>query len=247
MLIKTRFAVAFAATSLLAACGGGGGAAGTADTSLPAAGSFPIQTALTYVFTHGLQKSLTVTGTAGTGANLLPITGSVTFSTGTASSVTFNNAAAQQVTQTLVGSLTIAGQSVPLSSTSQILLNPSYAELGTTGNDSGSNDYCVVSGGGTFPANVTAGQSGSISTFACYTDSSKNVPTGTATETYVARAGSAANTLDFQLIDKVYDTSGKQTDTQSTTYNVTTAGVPSVSQINVEGVQNGVTVTITGQ
>src|SRR5471032_285131 len=247
MFIKTQFAVAVAVASLLAACGGGGGAAGTADTSLPAAGSFPIQTALSYVFTHGLQKTLNVTGTAGTGANLLPITGSVTFSSGTASSVTFNNAAAQQVTQTLVGSLTIAGQSTPLSTTSLIELTASYAELGTTGSGAGSNDYCVVSSCGTFPANVSAGQSGSISTFSCYTDSSKSVPTGTATETYVARAGSAANTLDFQIIDTVYDTSNKQVDTQSTTYNVTSAGVPSVTQVNVEGTQNGVTVTITGQ
>lgn len=247
MFTKTKFAAAAAVSALLAACGGGGGAAGTADTSLPAAGSFPIQTALTYVFTHGLQKTLTVTGTAGTGANLLPITGSVTFSSGTASSVSFNNAPAQQVTQTLAGSLTIAGQSTSLSSSSLVFLSASYAELGTTGSGAGSNDYCVVSGGGAFPANVSAGQSGSVSTFACYTDSSKSVPTGTLTETYVARAGSAANTLDFQLIDKVYDTTGKQVDTQSTTYNVTTTGVTTVTQINLEGTQNGVTVTITGQ
>jgi hypothetical protein len=233
--------------TMLAACGGGGGAAGTADTSQPAAGTFPIQTALSYVFTHGLQKTFNVTGTAGTGSNLLPITGSVTFTSGTAASTTFNSLAAQQVTQTLVGSLTVAGQSVPLSTTSFIQLNASYAELGTTGSGTGSNDYCVVSSGGTFPAYVAAGQTGTISTFSCYTDSSKSVPTGSVTETYVARAGNAANTLDFQLIDMVYDTSKQLVETQGTTYNVNSAGVTTVTQVNISGTQDGIAVTITGQ
>ena len=232
---------------MLAACGGGGGSAGTGNTALPAAGSFPVQTALTYAFTHGLQKNFNVTGAAASGSNTLPITGSLTFSSGTAIGTTFNGATAQQVTQTLTGSLSIAGQSVPLSSTSDVLLNASYAELGSTGSGAGSNDYCVVTSGGAFPATVSAGQTGSISTYACYTDSGKTAPTGSVTETYVARAGSAANTLDLQIIDTVYDTSNKQVDTQSTTYNVTSAGVPSVTQVNVEGTQNGVTVTITGQ
>lgn len=247
MFIKTKFAVAASVVSLLAACGGGGGTAGAGDTALPAAGTFPIQTALAYAFTHGLQKTLNVTGAAASGTNTLPITGSVTFSSGTAISTTFNNATAQQVTQTLVGSLSIAGQSAPLSSTSYLQLNASYVELGSTGSGAGSNDYCVVTSGGTFPAAVSAGQAGSISTFACYTDSSKAVSTGSVTETYVARAGNAANTLDFQLIDSVYDTANKLTSTQSTTYNVSSAGVPSVTQINVQASESGVAVTITGQ
>src|SRR5471032_2749469 len=229
MLLQTKLAIAVGLTFLLAACGGGGGKAGTADTPLPpaaTAASFPIQTALVYAFSNNLPKTLNVTGTAASGGNSLPISGSLTYSSGATTSTTFNNAPALQVKQTVAGSLSIGGQQVPLSASNYVLLNASYAELGSVNDGS----YCVVTSGGTFPVTLSAGQSVNISTFSCYTDSSKAIPNGSVTETYSARAGSVANTLDFQLTDLVYDTSGKQVSTQGTTYNITTAGVPSVSQ-----------------
>ena len=246
MLLQTKLAIAVGLTFLLAACGGGGGKAGTADTPLPpaaTAASFPIQTALVYAFSNNLPKTLNVTGTATSGGNSLPISGSLTLGTGTTTSTTFNNAPALQVTQTLAGSLSINGQQVPLSSNNYVLFNASYAELGSLNDGS----YCVVTSGGTFPATLSAGQSGNISTFSCYTDSSKTVANGSVTESYVARAGSAANTLDFQLTDIVYDATGKPASTQSTTYNITSAGVPSVSQFAVQYTENGIGITITGQ
>ena len=39
----------------------------------------------------------------------------------------------------------------------------------------------------------------------CYADSSKSVRIGTETQSFVTTAGSAANTLNFQIIDIVYD------------------------------------------
>lgn len=244
MFLKTKLAVAATLASLLAACGGGGGKAGTTDTPLPPpTASFPIQTALVYAFSNNLPKTLNATGTATSGGNSLPISGSLTFSTGTTSSTTFNNAPALQVTQTLAGSLTINGQRVPLSSNNYVLLNASYAELGSTSDGS----YCVVTSGGTFPATLSAGQSGNISSFSCYTDSSKTVANGSVTESYVTRTGGVANTLDFQLTDIVYDASGKPASTQSTTYNITSTGVPSVTQFAVQYTENGIGITLTGQ
>jgi len=246
MLLQTKLAIAVGLTFLLAACGGGGGKAGTADTPLPpaaTAASFPIQTALVYAFSNNLPKTLNVTGTATSGGNSLPISGSLTLGTGTTTSTTFNNAPALQVTQTLAGSLTINGQQVSLSSNDYVLLNSSYAELGSISDGS----YCVVTSGGTFPVTLSAGQSGNISTFNCYTDSSKTVANGSVTESYIARAGSVANTLDFQLTDILYDATGKPTSTQSTTYNITSAGVPSVSQFAVQYTENGIAITITGK
>src|SRR5471030_1248944 len=244
MLLKTTPAVAVGLTFLLAACGGGGGKPGTADTPLPPPmASFPIQTALVYAFSNNLPKTLNVTGTAASGGNSLPISGSLTLGTGTTTSTTFNNAPALQVTQTLAGSLSINGQQVPLSSNNYVLFNSSYAELGSLNDGS----YCVVTSGGTFPVTLSAGQSGNISTFNCYTDSSKTVANGSVTESYIARAGSVANTLDFQLTDILYDATGKPTSTQSTTYNITSAGVPSVSQFAVQYTENGIAITITGK
>jgi len=246
MLLQTKLAIAVGLTFLLAACGGGGGKAGTADTPLPpaaTAASFPIQTALVYAFSNNLPKTLNVTGTAASGGNSLPISGSLTLGTGTTTSTTFNNAPALQVTQTLAGSLSINGQQVPLSSNNYVLFNASYAELGSISDGS----YCVVTSGGTFPVTLSAGQSGNISTFNCYTDSSKTVANGSVTESYIARAGSVANTLDFQLTDILYDATGKPTSTQSTTYNITSAGVPSVSQFAVQYTENGIAITITGK
>ncbi|WP_295992718.1 hypothetical protein [Rugamonas sp.] len=244
MFIKTKFAAAVSVASLLAACGGGGGDAGsTTAPTAPVNASFPIQGAVISAYLHGLQQTLNVTGFASSGAITTPITGALTFTIGQPLSTTFNGAAALQVTQTITGSVVINGQSTPLNSTGNNLLSPSYAEVGSTGSGS----YCVASTPGAFPATASAGQTGSIVAKACYADSSKSFGIGTETQTYATKAGSAANTLDFQIIDNVYNAGGTLTETSALTYTINSAGVPTLTQVQLQGSASGVSINLTAK
>lgn len=244
MLIKTQLIAAVGIATLLAACGGGGGNAGASSTPVaPAATVFPIQAALTYAYTHGLQQTLTVTGTASSGAITTPITGALTFTIGQPLSTTFNGAAALQVSQTIVGNLQINGQAAPLNSVGYNLLNPAYAQVGSTSSDG----YCVASAPGAFPISASAGQKGDIVSMTCYADSSKSVRIGTETQSFVTTAGSAANTLNFQIIDNVYNVGNALTESSSLTYTVNSAGVPSLTQVQLQGAADGVNINLTAK
>src|SRR5471032_1949702 len=111
---KTAPAALLAMT--LAACGGGGGGGTSApNTSAPVViTSFPVQQALGYAYTHGLQSSLTITGTTSNGSTVIPLTGTLTYTLGAATNPTFNGVAALQATETISGTLSGAGTTQPL-------------------------------------------------------------------------------------------------------------------------------------
>lgn len=223
--------------ALLVACGGGGG-----DTAPPAATTFPVQAALTYAYTHGLQSTLNVTGTASYGGYTYPVTGWLTITVGAATSTTFNGAAALQTSETIHGTLTIAGQSAPLSSFATSYLDLSHAPLAfsTTGS------YCVAASPVAYPANASAGQSGDLGSFVCYADSARTSVTGTESETYSTRPGSRANTLDVTLVTRLYDPSNMLTVAGSATYTITSEGIPSLTEfVMTTTTQNGITVNLT--
>ena len=85
---------AIALTTSLVACGGGG-------SDGPPVTAVPVKQAITYGYTNGMQKTLNVTGTATSGSTSMPITGTLTFTLGKASSTTFNGVPAMQATSTV--------------------------------------------------------------------------------------------------------------------------------------------------
>ena len=233
---KTGLLLSVAAA--LTGCGGGGGGAVT-----PAVTVFPVQQALTYAYTNGLQNTLNVTGTASGSGQTLPVTGSMTFTQGKATSTTFNSTTAFQSTATISATLTINGQPLPLNSSGTAYLTSAYAPLGYYS----PGDYCVATPPGSYPATASAGETGSVATFNCFADSTKNVAVGSETISYVTSAGSSANTLDVKLITNIYNAAHQLTGSGATIYTITGAGIPSLTRFEMVTTTSGVTVSIVAQ
>lgn len=233
--IKASFVCS--AMALLVGCGGGGGDAP------PAVTSFPVQDALTYAYTNGLQNTLNVTGSATDGIVTYPVTGTLTFTLGAATSTTFNGTAALQTTETVSGVLTIQGLSAPLDSFATSYLNLSYEPLAysTTGS------YCEAASPIVYPETASVGQSGDLGVFTCYTDSTKTVLTGSDTESYLATAGSTYNTLDMTITTRIYDPLGSLLETGSVTYTITGGGIPSLTRFVMSTTDEGITINIIAQ
>ncbi|MQA42401.1 hypothetical protein [Rugamonas aquatica] len=229
----------------LSACGGGGGgaAAGATPAPAPAATSFPVQQGLAYAFTHGLQSTLTVTGSTTNGSVTYPLTGTLTYTLGAVVNASFNGAAVQQATETISGSISGNGTTTPLTTSSQLYVNAQYTPVGS--NESGS--YCVGSSTGGYPATATAGQTGDIATFSCYADSSKRTLVSTQKISYVTTAGSDGNSLNFQMLSNIVDAGNKTLGSTSTTYSITAAGVSKLARLQLLEIVGGISITIDAQ
>lgn len=234
-LIKASFVCS--AMALLVGCGGGGGDAP------PPVTSFPVQDALTYAYTNGLQNTLNVTGNATDGFDTYPITGTLTFTLGAATSITFNGTAALQTTETVSGFLTIEGLSTPMNTFATSYLNLSYEPLAYSSTGS----YCEAASPVVYPETASVGQSGDLGVFTCYTDSTKAVLTGSETETYLATAGSTYNTLDMTITTKIYGPLANPLESGSVTYTITGGGIPSLTRFVMSTTVEGITIDIIAQ
>lgn len=223
------------AMAVLVGCGGGGGDAP------PAVTIFPVQDALTYAYTNGLRSTLNVTGSASDGVNTYPVTGSLTFILGAATSTLFNNTAVLQTTETVSGTLTIDGRSELLNSFSTSYLNFSYQPLAY----STAGIYCEAASPIFYPDIASAGQSGALGVFNCYTDSTKAILTGSETETYLATVGSSYNTLDMTITTTMYDAVNIPVGTGSLTYTLTSDAMPRLTKFVMSTTENGITINIT--
>jgi hypothetical protein len=103
-------------TALLVACGGGGGGSGTAS-SVSSTNSFSFAAANANRINNGLTHNFTLTGTQVVGGVTYNVTGSGTVTESPASSSFFNNQVALLNTQTINGTITVNGTTVPLPST----------------------------------------------------------------------------------------------------------------------------------
>lgn len=64
---------------------------------------------------------------------------------------------------------------------------------------------------------------------------------------YVTAAGSAANTLDVQMITNIYDTSNQLAGSGASTFTISSAGVPSLTRFEMLVAPSGMTLSIVGQ
>ena len=242
--LKSRFipmAMAAALAALLSACGGGGGGtSGTATDANPVTTSFPIQQALAYAFTHGVQATLNITGNTSNGTTTYPITGSLTYTLGIAASATFEGGTALQSAENLTATLSANGTTQPLTVNGQLFVNAQYAPIGESTSDS----YCVATNTPAYPATAVAGQSGDIATLNCYSDSSKRTLVDVEKISYVTTAGSDANSLDFKMVTTDYGLSNTPVTTSSTTYTISAAGIPKLTRVQLSGTEDGISVSI---
>ena len=231
-----RLAVIFS-SSLLIACGGGGGSPTPATT-------FPAQAALTQLYTAGFQKSLSVSGTATVSTVQVPLTGTLQITQSAANTqVTFNGVEAYQYTYEIAGTLSSNGQSAPFASSAQGYVNHAYKALGATGAGS----YCIASTPGEYPTTVTIGQSGEVTRYNCFTDSTQIVLTGTETVSYAIGSGTTASNATATITEVAYDLLNQPTLTARTNYLIDTSGGISFLSFSLETTDNGVQLSLTAR
>jgi hypothetical protein len=107
--------------------------------------------------------------------------------------------------------------------------------------------FCEAASPIVYPETASAGQSGNLGVFTCYTDSTKAILTGSETETYLATVGSTYNTLDMRITTNMFDPLNNLTGTGSVTYTITSGGVPSLTQFVMSTTDAGITINITAQ
>jgi len=223
----------------LTACGGGGGSSEPPVNK----NNFPINAAMTSVVKSGLQKSLALTGTATNNGTTAAITGSMTITIGATSNSTFEGASAFLSKSTVNGSLTLNGQTSPLTSETLNYLTPSYEITGMTYVGA----YCVATTKGVYPATITVGQAGPMGKYNCYTNSNKTTLVGTRVVDYGTTPSDTADKVQFQVSESYYDATGKLSSREGATYTITTTGVATITRYFVQGSNNGTSFEVTGQ
>jgi hypothetical protein len=228
-------------TAVLAvtACGGGGG-----DSAPTPPASVPLAQAVKNVQTTGLQKLLTLTGTASDGTQTVNISGSIQYSTsGFKTPATFNGQPALSATTTLNGTLTANGTSIPLAATTQEFVTSSYVPLGVEGPST----YCVATSSTPLPASASVGTTGTYVSYACYSDSTMTTRTGTQTISYSVTAGTASSNLTATLISVALDTSNRQYASEQDAYLIDTSGAVTLQSVALTETVNGILLTLTGR
>jgi hypothetical protein len=232
---RSPLVAALALAALLTACGGGGGGGSPAQ---PVAGTtFPLQTGIAKLYNAGLQKTMTVSGTAKNSAGTsYPVSGTATFTQSPAGSTTFNGQAAYVSTVTITGNITVNGQTLPVASTDQAYLSTTYSPLGETS----ASATCVAQTPSSYPATVTIGQTGSVVTYACSSTSQPPTPLGTEVISFVMTPGNSATTATFTSIDTLTNTAGQPVGTTQVNYLIDTSGNLSlISVTELLTLQNG--------
>jgi hypothetical protein len=230
-MISERTILALGVSAVLAACGGGGGGSN--------ATSYPIQQALADLSANGLQQTQAVTGTASNGATIYPVTGSLTITESAATQTTFNGAPAIEVIETVSGNLTVNSQTVAFNSSETAYATTSHTPLATVA----TGRYCVPATPITYPTTATAGMTGNVGTWTCYSDSTEATPVGSIARSYVTTANANGN-LNFEIITHIYNTSNTLLEAGSATYQISQAGALSLGGFTVTETSNGVTLSL---
>ncbi|HEY4446608.1 MAG TPA: hypothetical protein VGN30_20180 [Steroidobacteraceae bacterium] len=222
----------------LSACGGGGGGTATAP---PPAATFNLQQGYVNLVNAGLTANVNLSGTAVLNGTSTPFSGTGTLTLTPAVSATFNNSPALSQTETISGTVTVAGQSAPYgASVTDYYAAGSGAVLG----ESAAHEYDVVQSPFTYPTSVVGGSSGILGTVSRYTDSSLGVPLGTAQISYAVTAPvDPSSPVSVQFTTKTYDVQNTLTLTEVTTFSLTSASVLSFVSDGAQSTSGTLTVT----
>jgi hypothetical protein len=221
----------------LSACGGGGGG----GTAPPPAATFNLQAGYVNLVSAGLTANVALSGTVVVNGTSAPFTGTGTLTLAPAVSATFNNSPALSQTETISGTVTAAGQSAPYSaSVTDYYAAGSGAVLG----ESTTQEYDVVQSPFTYPTSVVGGSSGILGTVSRYTDSSLGVSLGTTQISYAVTAPvDPGSPVSVQLTNKIYDAQNTLTETDVTTFSLTSSNVLSFVSAGAQTTSGTLTVT----
>lgn len=203
-----KLILATASVAMLAACGGGGG--GGTPAPVASTQTFDLRAAYVALYTTPSSNQFTISGTIeGTS-----VTGSGTATAGSVSSGTFEGLASLQRSQTISGTLSGNGQTIPLTVTSTDWTDSNYVPRGSTGDE-----YEVVSGTPTIPTTARVSDTGMLFTAITYPDSRKLYRTGTVDVSYVVEADTET-TANVKLIRTYRDTGSTITDISTATFRI---------------------------
>ena len=203
-----KLILATASVALLAACGGGGG--GGTPAPVASTQTFDLRAAYVALYTTPSSNQFTISGTIeGTS-----VTGSGTATSGSVSSGTFEGLASLQRSQTISGTLSGNGQTIPLTVTSTDWTDSNYVPRGSTGDE-----YEVVSGTPTIPTTARVNDTGMLFTAITYPDSRKQFRTGTVDVSYVVEADTATTAI-VKLIRTYRDTGSTITNISTATFRI---------------------------
>jgi hypothetical protein len=240
MRIKERLRAGTAVALVLALTGCGGGS-GDGVLNPGNNNGFNLQTGITNLVNQGLTANVALSGSVVINNTQTPVTGSGTYSLSAGITTTFNNTAAKSQVQTLSGTATANGQSLPVSQSVKAYYASSNSNyLGQTATD----EYDVAQAPFQYPTSIEGGSSGTLGTVLRYSDSTMSTPLGTATTTFViAAATTSGGPLGVAITTKTYDTTNTLVETDVTNYSISTTNVISFVSASTQATQGTLTVT----
>ena len=238
MRLEKNPAAGVLAALLLSACGSGGSSNG--NPTLSPQGSYDLQSAMAALVKSGLSANVNLSGTAivnGT-SNAFMGTGTLTLSPGV--SGMFNGTTAQLQTQSISGTVTIAGQTSPYSSS---VVNAYDQATGAIAGDSQSTEFDVAQAPITIPAMVGTSVA-MLGTLSRYSDSTLSVALGTVqvsvAVTFIPVDPGSQEVVQFTY--KVYDTNQALVETDTVSYNLTENNLLSLNSAATQNATGTLTV-----
>jgi hypothetical protein len=231
----SRTSTAFAAVAgifaiALTACGGGGGGGSAAPRP---ATTYDLQTGISNLVRQGQTGNLALSGTVMQSGTAVSFTGTGTLTLAPSVAATFNNIAALSQTQTIAGTITAAGQTLPLPATSVV----DYYDSGTDAflGETGATAYDVAQSAFMYPTMVVGGSTGTLGTISNYTDSTMSVPVGTTEVTYAVTAPvDPGSPVLVKVTNLSKDPMGNVTETDVTSYTLTGSGVLTITSASAQ-------------
>ncbi len=207
---KIKLILATVSVALLAACGGGGG--GGTPASVASTQTFDLRAAYVALFTTPSTDQFTINGTI----EGVRVTGSGTATYGSVSSGTFEGVESLQRSQTISGTLSVNGQSIPLTLTTTDWTDSNYVPRGSTGEN-----YEVVDSTTTIPTTARVNDTGVLFTATTYPDSRKQFRAGTVVASYVVDPETETTAI-VKLIRTYRDTNSTITDISTASFRIGT-------------------------
>lgn len=206
------------AALLLSACGGGGGGS-SGYPAPPPQGSYDLQAAMAALVTSGLSTNVTLSGTAIVNGTSNSFTGTGTLTLTPGASGMFNGTAAQLQTQTISGSVTVAGQTSPYSTSVMNAYEPSTAAIS---GESQNAEFDVAQQPIMIPMMVGTSVT-LLGTLSRYSNSSLSVALGTVQVTVVVKLipVDPGSQEVVQFTYEVFDISQALVETDTVNYNLT--------------------------
>lgn len=235
-----RWVISAASVAALVACGGGGGGGTTAaPVPTPSTTQFPLTTGIANLVNTQRSSSFTITGTATSNGQTLPVTGSGTYSDSASTVSTFEGATALRKTGTVTGSQTVGNVSVPVTGTSVGFFDTNYGPLGRTD----STTYCVTTTKTALPTSVRIGDTNTWYSQICYANSAKTTRLSSSDYSYVIEPFSESIAL-VKVNQRTVDSAGAVSNA-STSFKLSTLGTMTRFQEVATVLSSGVLISLT--